>query len=181
MVELARLLLNEPVITHKQQLQLAVAAASKQLPRVDPAQPAGASSGNLSLGLLHDVLLQQPDAFMPPVSGPTACTGLYRQQIPAIVHNVSAGLAGSQSPRSQQRGAGRTWRQGFSVDAVGQSSGGSATGMVVLRARRAAVSWLFEAGSVGDAEAAALLGWLWHDGVLQGSGAQQEALAVISR
>jgi hypothetical protein len=53
--------------------------------------------------------------------------------------------------------------------------------VVVLRARRAAVSWLFEAGNVGDAEAAALLGWLWHIGLLQGSEAQQEALGVMSR
>lgn len=169
MVELARLLLNEPVITHK---QLSAAMSSKQLPQADLAQAAGASSGNLSLGLLHQVLLQQPDAFMPPVSGPTACTGLYRQHIPAIVHNVSTGPAAPEG-RSGQGASGRTRQQA--------AASGSVAGVLVLRARRAAVAWLFEAGSVGDAEASALLGWLWHDGLLQGSGAQQEALAVISR
>jgi hypothetical protein len=60
-------------------------------------------------------------------------------------------------------------------------SAAEAAQLAVWRARRAAVAWLVEASSVGDAEAASLLGWLWHDGVLQGSKAPQEALAVVSK
>lgn len=172
MVELARLLLNDSIITHPQQLQEAVKASGSAF-----------TGTNITLGLLHHVLLQQPNAFMPPVAGPTACTGVYRKELPAIVQNVSNATAvvptgrsayGSVGHQQQQR------KQQKGSQGVG-SAGGEAAGLALGRARRAAVAWLSEANSVGDAEASAMLGWLWHEGLLQGSRAQQEALAVITR
>lgn len=165
MVELARLLLNESITTHPQQLLDAVSASGNAL-------ATGAVATNVSLGLLHHVLLQQSNAFMPPVGGPTACTGFYRKDEPPIVHNVS-----NQTAVVLPTGRSNSQRKAHG----GTTTAGEAAGLVLWRARRAAVAWLSEASSVGDAEASALLAWLWHEGVLQGSRAQQEALAVINR
>lgn len=194
MVELARLLLSEDIITHPQHLQQAVSASNPQqlqqavsvLDAVEPhtstGQAAESSASNVTLGLLHHVLLQQANAFMPPVNGPTACTGMHRRQVPAVVSNVSNMLT-VPTARSTPGGIdGGIVQQGSSPGHMGSAGGGASgvSGLMLLRARRAAVAWLSEASSVGDAEAAAQLAWLWHEGVLQGSRAKQEALAVIS-
>lgn len=177
MVELATLLLNESIVTHQDQLQQAVALSGLTLAKGNAAAAPAAAGCNVSLGLLHYVLLQQPDAFMPPVAGLTACTGFYRREVPQVVHNVSIIRAAAPTARSAPPGRPA---QGSAADsASGVAGGADVSGVLVLRARRAAVAWLSEASSVGDAEAAVLLGWLWHEGVLQGSRAQQEALAVI--
>jgi hypothetical protein len=184
MVELARLLLNEPLVTHPQQLEQAVTLPGASLAHHTALAATGNTThvANITVGLLHHILLQQRNAFMPPVAGPTACTGLYRRSVPALMQNVSNSTAVVPTGRSTQavQVAHQRRQQGLS-EAGASSVQGDAAGLVVLRARRAAVAWLFEASSVGDAEASALLGWLWHDGVLQGSRAQQEALAVITR
>lgn len=187
MVELARLLLNEPLVTHPQQLEQAVTLPGALLtPHAALAAPGDRSAhvANITVGLLHHILLHQRNAFMPPVAGPTACTGLYRRGVPALMQNVSNTTAvvptGRSSSTQGVQVAQQRRQQGLS-EAGAAAVQGDAAGLVVLHARRAAVAWLFEASSVGDAEASALLGWLWHDGVLQGTRAQQEALAVITR
>lgn len=198
MVELARLLLNESIITHPQHLQQALPGSPTQAQhtlaldqgtaaRQPLASTSTAANASIALGPLHHVLLQHPHAFMPPIAGATACTGFYRRQLPDIMQNVSNATTSAQLPtgRSPQgiasaRPPKHAGTQGSASNRV-TATAAEAAGLMVWRARQAAVAWLWEANSVGDAEAAALLGWLWHEGVLQGSKAQQEALAVIKQ
>lgn len=94
----------------------------------------------------------------------------------------SAAAAAAEGRDAVQTADGVTGAAGrLTGSAAGSMSVADAAQLAVWLARRAAVAWLVEASSVGDAEAASLLGWLWHDGVLQGTKAPQEALAVVSK
>jgi hypothetical protein len=187
MVELAQLLLDESISLNPQQLQVAAAGVALtsseqgQQAASAPAGPPGAGDAAVAFPSavvqpLHQVLLGQARAFLPPLGGSTACTGLFRQHLQPAVDRVVAPPAvrtpGSSSKDGQQHAG--------ELAAVGDGATGAA--LAARRSRVAAVAWLAEAGSVGDVEALVTLGWLFHSAVVvQGNDTQQQSQAFMDK
>ncbi|KAF8065893.1 HRD3A [Scenedesmus sp. PABB004] len=139
--------------------------------------------------LLHQALLADPDAFMPPVGGATLATGRTRHALaPAARHVLTS--CSSTGPCSDDGGggggsSGGDGGGGEAAAAAGAAAEGEAAGgrgvaalcALRVRARRAAVAWLAEASLLGDPEASVELAWLWARGEeLPANGSKADAL-----